>query len=152
MGALARSGLLRGAPLDVIKRSLATLAKNGQLPSKEPDTEDMLPSDEGWLEEKRNLASLVRAGYGYNGKRSVQSLARKYELPSGKRSITSLIRNGLYPQYETNPKRNIQALMKNNMVSGYSKKNVGKLARDWMLPNLPKSHTEKREVKQEEGE
>lgn len=155
VGALARSGLLRGSPVDVIKRSLATLAKNGQLPSKEPETEDMLPSDnEGWLDEKRSLASLARAGYAYNGKRSVQSLARHNELPSnsGKRSITSLVRNGLYPQYNLDSKRTIPAILKNYIIPSHDKKNVGKLARDWMLPNLPKSHAEKRDVKSVEGE
>lgn len=152
VGSLARSGLLRGVPLDVIKRSLATLAKNGQLPSKEPDTEDMLPSDNGWLEEKRSLAALAQAGdFPFNGKRSVQSLARKFELPNGKRNMVSFIRNRINNE-DITPKKVLPDVLKNQpQYSGFGKRNVGKLARDWMLPNLPKSHTEKRDTQKVEG-
>jgi len=142
LAALARAGLLRDS--DFIKRSIATLAKNGQLPSKEPETEDNNEEDD-WVDQKRSLASLARGGYG-NGKRNVQSLARN--LPDGKRSITTLMRNGLYPIYETSPKRNLQALARSHLLfPAYGKRNVGKLARDWLLPNQQKSHPEKRETK-----
>lgn len=147
LATLARSGLLKA---EYPKRSIATLAKNGQLPSKEPETEDGHSSEDAWLDQKRNLASLMRSGYATNGKRNVQSLARKYDLPStGKRSITSLMRNGLYPQYDTNPKRNLQSLARANLVfPAYGKRNVGKLARDWLLRNQQKTIMEKRETKE----
>lgn len=106
IGALARQGMLRsnepddGAALGgAQKRSLATLAKNGQLPSatsQEPDREDGVdetgvasPLMQLW---KRNMAALARAGLlgpgrggagnFEEGKRNVGALARDWTLPT----------------------------------------------------------------------
>lgn len=117
------------------KRSIATLAKNGQLPaSKEPEPEEELEladeaDDNG---HKRNLASMARSGL-IGGKRNIQSLARQLQYVNGKRNIGSLMRGGnsLYPG---SGKRNIAALAKYGGYNG--KRNVGTLARDWSLPRF----------------
>jgi hypothetical protein len=133
VGALARSGLLRKEQYDAIKRSIATLAKNGQLPSREPDTEMPEPN-----EEKRYIGSLVRTG-GLGGKRNLASLARQ---GYGKRNLASLVRTGAYV-----PKRNMASLARSNMWPSYGsyKRNVGALARDWSLP-VHNKVSEKRET------
>jgi hypothetical protein len=141
LGALARSGLLRGPHYDTIKRSIATLAKNGQLPSREPDTEMSAPE-----EQKRYIGALVRSG-SLSGKRNIAALARQYELPSnGKRNLASLVRTGSYV-----PKRNMASLARSNLWPMYSyngnyKRNVGALARDWGLPSIPTKISEKRDT------
>ncbi|KFB47837.1 hypothetical protein ZHAS_00015883 [Anopheles sinensis] len=132
--ALARAGLLRNQP-DYLKRSLATLAKNGQLPSRDPESEDTTPDGE-WTEDKRNVVSAFRSGYMANGKRNIASLARKYELP-GKRNIQSLLRTGMLPSIA--PKRNMQSLARDNALPGYGnseKRNIQTLVRGWSLPKL----------------
>ncbi|XP_049297226.1 neuropeptide-like 1 isoform X2 [Anopheles funestus] len=132
VGALARAGLLRNQP-EYLKRSLATLAKNGQLPSRDTESEDTTPDGE-WNEDKRNVASALKSGYMLNGKRTIASLARKYELP-GKRNIQSLLRTGMLPSIA--PKRNIQSLARENALAGYGsvdKRNIQTLVRDWSLP------------------
>jgi hypothetical protein len=133
VGALARSGLLRKEQYDAIKRSIATLAKNGQLPSREPDTEMPGPN-----EEKRYIGSLVRTG-GLSGKRNLAALARQ---GYGKRNLASLVRTGAYV-----PKRNMASLARSNMWPSYGsyKRNVGALARDWSLPVHNKG-SEKRNI------
>ncbi|XP_055529480.1 neuropeptide-like precursor 1 isoform X2 [Wyeomyia smithii] len=138
LGSLARAGLLRAPSSDYLKRSIATLAKNGQLPSnREPTSEEEGPADE-WSEDKRNLASAFRSGYMLNGKRSIASLVRKYELP-GKRNIQSLLRTGMLPSIA--PKRNMQSLARDNALPHYglggtaeNKRNIQTLVRDWNLP------------------
>ncbi|XP_058463534.1 neuropeptide-like precursor 1 isoform X2 [Malaya genurostris] len=137
LGSLARAGLLR-TPSDYLKRSIATLAKNGQLPSnREPDEEESSLPEE-WNEDKRNVASAFRSGYMMNGKRNIASLARKYELP-GKRNIQSLLRTGMLPSIA--PKRNMQSLARDNSLPHYAglagsenKRNIQTLVRDWNLP------------------
>ncbi|XP_053679097.1 neuropeptide-like precursor 1, partial [Anopheles nili] len=132
VGALPRAGLLKNQP-EYLKRSLATLAKNGQLPSRDPESEDTTPDDE-WSEDKRNIASAFKSGYMLNSKRNIASLARKYELP-GKRNIQSLLRTGMLPSIA--PKRNIQSLARDNALTGYGnvdKRNIQTLVRDWSLP------------------
>ncbi|XP_050069639.1 neuropeptide-like precursor 1 isoform X1 [Anopheles maculipalpis] len=132
VGALARAGLLRNQP-EYLKRSLATLAKNGQLPSRDTESEDTTPDGE-WSEDKRNVVSALKSGYMLNGKRNIASLARKYELP-GKRNIQSLLRTGMLPSIA--PKRNIQSLARENALAGYGnvdKRNIQTLVRDWSLP------------------
>uniref|UniRef100_A0A182QCV2 Neuropeptide-like 1 n=1 Tax=Anopheles farauti TaxID=69004 RepID=A0A182QCV2_9DIPT len=132
VGALARAGLLRNQP-EYLKRSLATLAKNGQLPSRDAESEDTTPDGE-WNEDKRNVVSAFKSGYMHNGKRNIASLARKYELP-GKRNIQSLLRTGMLPSIA--PKRNIQSLARENALAGYGnaeKRNIQTLVRDWSLP------------------
>jgi hypothetical protein len=104
------------------KRSIATLAKNGQLPSREPDT------DINDNEQKRNIASMARSGM-IGGKRNIQSLARQMQYASGKRNIGSLMRNNMFPD---SGKRNIASLAR----SGFGKRNVGTLARDYALPKF----------------
>jgi len=104
------------------KRSIATLAKNGQLPSKEPDTE-MDDDDNG---HKRNIASMARGGL-IGGKRNIQSIARQYA--SGKRNYGSMMRNNMLPGAG---KRNVGSLARN----GFGKRNVGTLARDFALPKF----------------
>lgn len=143
LGSLARAGLLRAPPGgDYLKRSIATLAKNGQLPSREPDSDESSSSSAGgWTDaaDKRNVASAFRSGYMLNGKRNIASLARKYELP-GKRNIQSLLRTGgMMPSIA--PKRNMQALARDNSLphgGGYGqenqKRNIQTLVRDWNLP------------------
>lgn len=135
VGALARGGILRGIPYETIKRSLATLAKNGHLPSPVPSSKDEEDEEDSQSSEKRSIASLARSGnYMYDGKRS----------------ITSMVRNRLNSnQYDISPKRNLAALARQNMQGlHYGKRNVGNLARDFMLPQHDKTHnTDKREVK-----
>jgi hypothetical protein len=110
------------------KRSIATLAKNGQLPSREPEIElESLGDDDNG--HKRNIASMARSGL-IGGKRNIQSLARQYQYASsGKRNIGSLMRNNMFPG---SGKRTIASLARN----GFGKRNVGTLARDYMLPKL----------------
>lgn len=91
------------------KRSIATLAKNGQLPSREPDTEMELFDEQDENGHKRNLASVARQWQFSNGKRNIGALMRNNMLP-GKRNIASVAR------------------------TGFGKRNVGTLARDWALP------------------
>uniref|UniRef100_A0A182J227 Neuropeptide-like 1 n=1 Tax=Anopheles atroparvus TaxID=41427 RepID=A0A182J227_ANOAO len=132
VGALARAGLLRNQP-DYLKRSLATLAKNGQLPSRDTESEDTTPDGE-WTENKRNVVSAFKSGYMVNGKRNIASLARKYDLP-GKRNIQSLLRTGMLPSIA--PKRNKQSLARDNTLPAYGnteKRNIQTLLRGWSLP------------------
>ncbi|CRL04762.1 CLUMA_CG017822, isoform A [Clunio marinus] len=110
------------------KRSIATLAKNGQLPSKEPDTEmETLSDDDNG--HKRNIASMARSGH-IGGKRNIQSLARQWPYGNGgKRNIGSIMRDNMFPG---SGKRNIASMARN----GFGKRNVGTLARDWALPKF----------------
>ncbi|XP_055599559.1 uncharacterized protein LOC129748824 isoform X2 [Uranotaenia lowii] len=136
LGSLARAGLLRTPTNDYLKRSIATLAKNGQLPSsKEPDSTEDTSTGGGWTDDKRNVGSAYKSGYMLNGKRNIASLARKYELP-GKRNIQSLLRTGMLPSIA--PKRNVQSLVRDNALPHYGpdgiKRNIQTLVRDWNLP------------------
>lgn len=138
LGALARAGLLR-SPTNYLKRSIATLAKNGQLPSREPDSAEADSTAGGWNDDKRNIGSAFNSGYMLNGKRNIASLARKYELP-GKRNIQSLLRTGMLPSLA--PKRNMQSLARDNALPHFggglgaqeSKRNIQTMVRDWNLP------------------
>lgn len=106
------------------KRSIATLAKNGQLPTVAPDSEmGTLGEDDNG--HKRNLASMARSGL-IGGKRNIQSL-KQWSYGSGKRNIGS-IRGNLVQ----GGKRNMASLVRN----GFGKRNVGTLARDWALPKF----------------
>lgn len=110
------------------KRSIATLAKNGQLPSREPDTEmESLNEDDNG--HKRNIASMARSGL-IGGKRNIQSLARQWQYVNGKRNIGSIMRTNMFPG--SGQKRNVASMARN----GYGKRNVGTLARDWALPKF----------------
>lgn len=104
------------------KRSIATLAKNGQLPSPQPDTEmGASPDDENG--HKRNVAAMARMG-GLSGKRGIQSVMRQSQ--AGKRNIASMSRNGLV----------LLPSGKRNLASIKGKRNVGTLARDSILPRF----------------
>lgn len=145
IAALARMNMLR-QPTDDIKRSIATLAKNGQLPSKEPETDETPASQ--WTMEKRNIGALARSGL-LGGKRNIASLARNYDFsPYGKRNLASLVRMGMNPSYT--PKRNIASLARSNLIPYFAetKKNVGALARDWSLPKSSSKINAKREIHQ----
>lgn len=122
VASLARAGALQN-----IKRSLATLAKNGQLPSQQPDAD--APSS---LQFKRNLASIVRSGK-MGGKRNIGSIVRDRTWPQGKRNLQSIVREGLMPPHGP-PKRNVASLARSNWYPYLAeKRNVGALARDWTL-------------------
>lgn len=133
------------------KRSIATLAKNGQLPtvgSPDVDESSISEDDNG---HKRNLASMARSGMIGGGKRNIQSLARQMNYVSGKRNIGSLMRNNMFPD---SGKRNIGSIVRNGkrnigymrngygkrnigyMKNAYGKRNVGTLARDYALPKF----------------
>lgn len=143
IGSAVRSGFLRSSP-EEIKRSIAALAKNSQLPtSREPETEDNEQTSQLW--DKRNIGSVARSGM-INGKRNIASLARAYELPYGKRNLASVVRSGR----PTNGfKRNIASLARGNIYPYFGesiKRNVGALARDWSLPKTPTKITVKRDT------
>lgn len=113
--ARARSGLSQSTSPDGFKRSIATLAKNGQLPSKEPDA---VTSSSMWLDDKRNIGSMARAGnLNYYGKRNLASIMRSNYNAYTKRNMASLARSNMWPSNDD------------------YKRNVGTLARDWALPN-----------------
>lgn len=105
------------------KRSIATLAKNGQLPSPQPDVE-MGASTDDENGHKRNVAAMARMG-GLSGKRGIQSVMRQSQ--TGKRNIASMSRNGLVL---------LPGSGKRNLASIKGKRNVGTLARDSILPRF----------------
>lgn len=128
VAALAAQGLLHHNNAAAAKRSLATLAKNGQLPTPDPE---IIPDDEQRSEDKRYIGSLARSGQmlGY-GKRNVGTLARDYQLPqNGKRNLATMARLGLLSRNE--PKRNMAAVARYNSQRMYNnaaeKRNIGAL-------------------------
>ncbi|EFN87936.1 Neuropeptide-like 1 [Harpegnathos saltator] len=149
-------------PRDVIseleKRSLATLAKNDDLPvtiqERRSDRDD---------EEKRShfsdnrgalISALLAEEYRRRvpeyydflseldpevdeytlDKRNVGSLARDFALPTGRRHIASVARDYGLPS----GKRNIGALARQSMLPLNGKRNVASLARYYMLPQADK--------------
>ncbi|CAH0564718.1 unnamed protein product [Brassicogethes aeneus] len=127
--ALARAGYIKTLPEEEeeenesYKRSIADLAKNGQLPSHEDKRGIQSLARNGEIHTKpanyknqaveemykRNIASLARfANFPSYNKRSLSSLARSGDLPSFyyKRSIASLARDGALG------KRNVAALLR----------------------------------------
>ncbi|XP_061399902.1 neuropeptide-like 1 isoform X2 [Musca vetustissima] len=125
VAALAAQGLLNlnGSP----KRSLATLAKNGQLPTPDPE---IVPDEDQRSEDKRYIGSLARSGQmlGF-GKRNIGTLARDFQLPNGKRNLATMARLGLLGRNE--PKRNMAAVARYNSQRMYNnaaeKRNIGAL-------------------------
>ncbi|KAL0107656.1 hypothetical protein PUN28_014755 [Cardiocondyla obscurior] len=142
------------------KRSLATLAKNDDLPvtiqGREENADDeekrsvSLSSDnveelihELMDEEHRRRASGI---YDYLAeldpevveypldKRNVGSLARDFALPKGRRHIGSVARDYGLP----GGKRNIGSLARQSMLPLGGKRNVASLARDSILPQTGK--------------
>lgn len=142
VSALARNGLLQTGKRNVAllarlasmprpvadvpdKRSIATLAKNGQLPSREPDAEDITETQ--WHDYKRNIGSLARSGQ--IGKRNVGSLARDYVLPnSGKRNLPSILQSGgsatTNDGQQQPPTRNAGLLASDSFYPFYRKRDV----------------------------
>ncbi|XP_055310631.1 neuropeptide-like 1 isoform X2 [Sitodiplosis mosellana] len=130
VAAMARLGLMREAA----KRSLATLAKNGQLPPRENDDNGDVSSGP-WNNDKRNIGSIARGGSITGGKRNVGALARDFLLPpNGKRNLPSILRSG--GGSSTSSTNGPQQ----------PKRNVGTLARDNLLPYYHQSKNEKRDV------
>lgn len=131
------------------KRSLATLAKNGQLPTPEPDEADHQTNR--W-QNKRYLGSLARSGgMRYNsGKRNIGALARDYQLPTnGKRNLATLARLGLLGNMAAyNPKRNMASIARYN--SGFrgaaEKRNLGALKGSPVHGNHQKKDTTEQEI------
>ncbi|XP_017150628.1 neuropeptide-like 1 isoform X1 [Drosophila miranda] len=132
VAALAAQGLLN-AP----KRSLATLAKNGQLPTAEPG-EDYADADSAEpSEQKRYIGTLARAGgFMTYGKRNVGTLARDFQLPmpNGKRNLAMVARLQSAPStHREQPKRNVAAVARynsqqhHNQRAGAEKRNLGAL-------------------------
>lgn len=110
------------------KRSIATLAKNGQLPSREPDTDlEALGEDDNG--HKRNIGSAARLGM-IGGKRNIASVARQWAFQGGKRNIQSMMRNN--NMLPGGGKRNVAWVAR----TGYGKRNIGSLARDYGLPKF----------------
>ncbi|KAI8439374.1 hypothetical protein MSG28_013187 [Choristoneura fumiferana] len=103
IAALARAGYLRGS--SSFKRSISTLAKNGQLPTfRAPyDGTDKQEPDDEESHEKRNMASIARLRSYSAMKRNVQALARdgyrggrgQYSQQTDKRNVAALARNGM---------------------------------------------------------
>lgn len=129
VAAMARLGLIR--PNDA-KRSIATLAKNGQLPSREPDTDEL--GDSQWNDFKRNIGSVARGGT-ITGKRNIGTLARDYVLPQGKRNLPSILRSG-----------GGSSTSSTHGPQHQPKRNVATLARDNLFPYYHQSKNEKRDV------
>lgn len=130
VAAMARLGLMREANT---KRSLANLAKNGQLPSRENyDDQTIGP----WNNDKRNIGSIARGGGSLSGKRNVGALARDFLLPqNGKRNLPSILRSG-----------GGSSTSSTHGPQHQPKRNVGTLARDNLLPYYHQSRNEKRDV------
>ncbi|XP_034479384.1 neuropeptide-like 1 isoform X2 [Drosophila innubila] len=130
VAALAAQGLLN-AP----KRSLATLAKNGQLPTVEPGDDYADAESEEPSEQKRYIGSLARAGGLMSfGKRNVGTLARDFQLPNGKRNLATMARLQSAPStHREQPKRNVAAVARynsqqhQNQRGSAEKRNLGAL-------------------------
>ncbi|XP_047358282.1 neuropeptide-like 1 isoform X2 [Vespa velutina] len=142
------------------KRSLATLAKNGDLPAsiQERDrysswTDERLEALlKGLINENsaRNIPEILRQYTLSNGeldieslirdyphgKRNVGSLARDFALPptAGRRNIASLARDHTLPS----GKRNIASLARDRALPMAGKRNIAALARTYMLPQAGK--------------
>ncbi|KOB73395.1 Neuropeptide-like 1 [Operophtera brumata] len=106
IAALARAGYLKSSSLGY-KRSISTLAKNGQLPtfrSPYTDGDKQENEEEESSQEKRNMASIARLRSYAAMKRNVQALARDgYRVGRGqhnqqneKRNIAAMARNGMF--------------------------------------------------------
>ncbi|XP_072767617.1 neuropeptide-like 1 isoform X2 [Anoplolepis gracilipes] len=137
------------------KRSLATLAKNGDLPitiqDRENDDDDeekrSAPSSDnvdGMMREllDEEIRRQTPEIYDYLSeldpemveyppdKRNVGSLARDFALPTGRRHIASVARDHGLPS----GKRNIGSLARQSALPMGGKRNVASLARYYMLP------------------
>lgn len=108
--ALARGGHIRTLQEEDedLKRSIANLAKNGQLPLQNDEKRGIESlARNGELHRKRELQEFLDSLYD---KRNIGSLARNYNFPSyGKRFVGSLARNGDLNRFNPD-KRNIASL------------------------------------------
>ncbi|XP_076669368.1 neuropeptide-like precursor 1 isoform X2 [Andrena cerasifolii] len=131
------------------KRSLATLAKNDDLPISIQDRLEENHDDEekrtGYLSEQSERSAPEFSGDYMlpserldlealmqnfpSEKRNVGSLARDFALPPGRRNIASLVRD-----YELQNKENVG----NRMLPVTGKRNVASLARTFTLPQAGK--------------
>ncbi|XP_032686844.1 neuropeptide-like 1 isoform X2 [Odontomachus brunneus] len=140
------------------KRSLATLAKNDDLPITIQERQDDDDNEKRNTHFGDNLDGLIstlladeyrrrapeiydllseldpEAGEYVLDKRNVGSLARDFALPTGRRHIASVARDYGLPS----GKRNIGALARQSMVPLNGKRNVASLARYYMLPQAGK--------------
>lgn len=131
VAALAAQGLLHhsnNAAAAAAKRSLATLAKNGQLPTPDPE---IVADAEQRNEDKRYVGSLARSGnlMGY-GKRNIGTLARDFQLPqNGKRNLATMARLGMLGNRNDQGKRNLASVARYNsrMLNNAEKRNIGAL-------------------------
>ncbi|KMR04813.1 neuropeptide-like 1 protein [Lasius niger] len=137
------------------KRSLATLAKNDDLPitlqmregnSDDEEKRSASSSDnmDGMIRELLDEEYRRRAPEIYDylseldpevaeyplDKRNVGTLARDFALPTGRRHIASVARDHGLP----NGKRNIGSLARQSTLPSNGKRNVASLARYYMLP------------------
>lgn len=126
MAMVARlASIPRPAASSADKRSLATLAKNGQLPPREDY------GDSQWTDYKRNIGSLARSGHSVGvGKRNVGTLARDYVLPnSGKRNLPSILRSGgsatSTSGQQQQPTRSVALLVPDGFYPLYRKRDDG---------------------------
>ncbi|CAL7933925.1 unnamed protein product [Xylocopa violacea] len=122
------------------KRSLATLAKNDDLPIS--IQERMMENEDD--EEKRAVVSSDQSGQSGQEqdflmeKRNVGTLARDFALPPGRRNIASLVRD--YDQNRSNKervlhgKRNVASLARTYALPQSGKRNVASVAREYGLP------------------
>ncbi|XP_014479852.1 PREDICTED: neuropeptide-like 1 isoform X2 [Dinoponera quadriceps] len=146
----------RDAIPELEKRSLATLAKNDDLPitirqgggddgeKRSTHSSDSLDSLSRLLAEeyRRRVPEIYdflselepEEGEYVLDKRNVGSLARDFALPTGRRHIASVVRDYGLPS----GKRNLGALARQSMLPLNGKRNVASLARYYMLPQAGK--------------
>lgn len=145
---MVKANAIQSRPSMMGKKSIATLAKNGQLPTLQSPEENSETE-----QEKRNLETLARLGGIHQYiKKNLESLARHgyiYNRPSdeneayqnGKRNLGSLARNGELLNknqqdsnyYLSRYQRNIQNLMKTGGLSN-GKRNLVSLIRSHNMP------------------
>ncbi|XP_065158594.1 neuropeptide-like 1 isoform X2 [Atheta coriaria] len=131
LAALAKGGYIRTLPdsqeqeqeEEQDKRSLASLARSGQLPNFQHEDKRGIASlaRNGELHSKRDLQELIDDLYE---KRNLGSLARSYSLPAyGKRYLGAVMKNSRLIE----GKRNLAALARDGYMHG--KRNVAALLR-----------------------
>ncbi|KAK0082891.1 hypothetical protein PV325_009689 [Microctonus aethiopoides] len=137
-------------PIDSEKRSIATLAKNGDLPISLQDRNQDGDEDE----EKRSEISLspeelLKTYIGRAGEqtgKTAEEIINDYTLPNGeldieslstdfqssKRNVGALARDYALPS----GRRNVASSISHDYPLSYGKRNIAALARDRMLPNI----------------